>query len=180
VILAGGESRRMGSNKALLELCGEPLVRRQARLAAQVAGEVLVSANDPASGDTLGLPILPDLYPGCGPIAGIHSAMRYSKRPLILVLACDLPRVPVSLLRILVSRMRGHDLAVPRTSDGRFHPLCACYRRELLPNLEARLQTGRYRLTEIVADPALRSVVVTEGFNDLDLVNWNTPKDLLG
>jgi len=147
VILAGGESRRMGSNKALLELCGEPLVRRQARLAAQVAGRSWFRRMTP-------LPAIGwDFHPA-GSVSGLRSHRRYPFGDEVFQTAASswywraTSPGSVSSSESSSAGSAATNLAVPRTSDGRFHPCAPVTAGKLLPNLEARLQTGRYRLTE--------------------------------
>jgi molybdenum cofactor guanylyltransferase len=169
----------MGRDKAFMPVEGQPMIQRLATLAAQVAAEVLVSASTPALYSFLGFPVVPDIYPGLGPMAGIHAAMSHSRRDLTLVLACDLPRLHVGLLQLILSRADGYDAVVPKTPDGKLHPVCACYRRTLLPELERRLKANRPRMLDLFSTPGTRVFKLTAGFNELDLVNWNTPNDLL-
>src|SRR5688572_20417127 len=96
VLLAGGQSRRMGRNKALIPLDGCPIITRLACEAGQLTDQIIISANDIPVYESLGLPIVPDVYQGQGPLAGLHAAMTYSERPLLLALACDLPAVKES------------------------------------------------------------------------------------
>jgi molybdenum cofactor guanylyltransferase len=176
VLLAGGLSRRMGRTKALLEVPGGTVISRLSQVCRQVADMVVVSANDRQAFESLGLPVILDLHPGSGPMAGIHSAMLHSCRPHVLAVATDMPNVTVATLELIASSIGSYDVALPRTPDGIYHPLCAVYKRSLLPSIEERLVSGRNRLLELVF--ASRHVALTKGFNELDLANWNTPEDL--
>src|SRR5262245_66652886 len=80
VILAGGESRRMGRNKALVEVGGRPLITRVAEQASHLTNQVFLSANDATPYRFLGLPARHDLYPGQGPLCGLHAASKGSHR----------------------------------------------------------------------------------------------------
>ena len=179
VLLAGGQSRRMGRNKALIPLQGSPMIARLAGEAGRLTDQILISANDTPVYESLGLPIVPDIYSGQGPLAGLHAAMIHSERPLLLALACDLPSVKESFLRLLVRVAEGCDAVIPVTSDGRPHPLCAVYRRSCLTAIERNLQAGVNKITD-----ALRSLNVNwlpEGptnFRAEDIYNLNTPEDL--
>lgn len=105
VLLAGGQSTRMGSDKAALILDGEPLWQRQlAKLRETGADEVFISgrADGPYAG--AGVAVVEDLTPGVGPLAGLQAAMRHARNPWLLVLAVDLPDVPAAFLRKLVSK----------------------------------------------------------------------------
>jgi len=102
VILAGGESRRMGFNKALLEINGRPVIQTLAELARKITDEVLISANDAGGYAFLGLTIVPDVHRGQGPMAGLHAAFARTSRSLVLLMACDLPNLRGDLLRSLI------------------------------------------------------------------------------
>ncbi|HEX6898457.1 MAG TPA: NTP transferase domain-containing protein [Thermoanaerobaculia bacterium] len=179
VVLAGGESRRMGRDKANLTTGGETLPALAARRLARVCAEVAVA--DGGRGLLPGLPSLPD-GPARGPAAGIlGAAAAYPGRPL-LVLACDLPRVPAELLAEL-ARGTGIDWAVPRWG-GRVEPLCALYGPAALAALASRAGRGLLGPHGLAEEPGL-AVRWLEGeelarFGDPAEVflNLNTPADL--
>ncbi len=156
VILAGGHSRRMGFNKALLRINGFPLVENLTRLAGPLVERVIISANDPAPYRFLSVPIVPDLFPGQGPLAGIHSAMCATPHALYLILACDLPAMTAELLSRLIRSSVGWDAAVPRTRDGQIHPLSAVYRRTCLDTLDRSIRSGRNKVQDFIQDSQLR------------------------
>jgi molybdenum cofactor guanylyltransferase len=181
VILAGGKSRRMGSNKALLDIGGKPMIQLLIDRIRPVTDRILISSNDCLSYRFLDFPVIPDHFAGHGPLAGFHSAMIQNVCSLYIMLACDLPNLKTPLLRKLVSMAEGYDAAIPRTRDGLAHPLCAVYRRTCLPSVEHALERGANKVIEIFLDDslAIRWVDPDEGkFKDTDLANINTPEDL--
>jgi molybdopterin-guanine dinucleotide biosynthesis protein A len=181
IILAGGKSSRMGSNKALLDFGGRPLISILADRIRPITNQILISSNDPTCYEFLNLPVIPDHYRGQGPLAGLHAAMLWHDCLLYMVLACDLPNLRASLLRKLASFAEGYDVAIPRTRDGIAHPLCAVYRRTCLPAVENSLVRGDNKMIEILQESSLsiRWVGPEEGqFKDADLANINTPEDL--
>jgi len=181
VILAGGKSSRMGSNKALLDFGGKPLIRVLVDRILPVTDHILISSNDSESYRFLNFPVVRDHYMGQGPLAGLHAAMRRDNCPLYVVLACDLPNLRASFLRKLIAFSRGFDAAIPRTRDGLAHPLCAVYRRTCFPAIEKALFRGANKFIETFLLNALsiRWVDPDEGqFEDQDLANINTPEDL--
>lgn len=181
VLLAGGSSRRMGFDKGLWSVGGRPLLQLLAARLAEVTDEVLLSANDPAAYGSVGLTIIPDIFPRCGPLAGVHAAMLHSWRPWILALACDLPRISSAMLKNLIRHTRGFHAVVPLTSDGRLHPVCAAYRRDCLPAIERLLCRGENRMTRLLEEPGLRVKFLTAtegGFSDADLRDIDNPQDL--
>jgi molybdopterin-guanine dinucleotide biosynthesis protein A len=181
VILAGGKSSRMGFNKALLNVDGQPLIRVLIDRLLPLTSQILISSNDAVSFEFLNLPIIPDYYREQGPLAGLHAAMTRHVRQLYVVIACDLPNLKQSLLRHLISVIEGFDAAIPRSHDGLAHPLCALYRRTCLPQIEDSLQRGANTVIETFLNNSLRIRWVDPGegrFKDTDLANLNTPEDL--
>jgi molybdopterin-guanine dinucleotide biosynthesis protein A len=181
VILAGGQSRRMGFNKALLDVDGQPLIRILVDRIRPLTDQILISSNDCSSYRFLNFPVVPDLFRGHGPLAGFHAAMHRNVCSLYIVLACDLPNLHALLLRNLITFAEGFDAAIPRTSDGLAHPLCAVYRRTCLPSVEKALRRGANKVIKTFLDDCLsiRWVEPDEGqFKDADLANINTPEDL--
>jgi molybdopterin-guanine dinucleotide biosynthesis protein A len=171
----------MGSDKALLNMRGTSMARLLATRLRELTDEVLLSANDPLTYNFLGLPTVPDLYPGCGPMAGLHAAMLRTNRPWILLLACDLPRVSTEMLNNIILRAPGFDAVIPATSDGRLHPVCAIYSRTCLPAIERGLRASDNRLIRLLEEPGLqiRQLTAAEGdFTDSDLLDLDTREDL--
>jgi molybdopterin-guanine dinucleotide biosynthesis protein A len=179
VVLAGGQSRRMGRDKAALALPAGSLPQRAAERLARVCPEV--AAADRGRGLVPGLPSVAD-GPGRGPIAGIlGAAAAYPGRPL-LVLACDLPEVPATLLADL-ARSTGCDWAAPRWG-GRIEPLCALYGPAALAALGRRAAGGRFALHELAGEAGLAArwledeALAAHGAPEGMFLNLNTPADL--
>src|SRR5271157_4460011 len=130
-LLAGGKSSRMGTNtdKAFLDFRGQSLLDRALTVMGEVCGRVTI-VGDPAKFSKYG-PVVADIFPGCGPLAGIHVALINSTAELNLMLAVDMPFVSDELLAFLFAAARDEAnsaiITVPRTSRG-FQPLCAIYR----------------------------------------------------
>lgn len=181
VLLAGGRSRRMGCDKAMLRLGEQPIVQVLAMRLHELTNQVFLSANDPPAYAFLGLHTIPDIYPSRGPLAGLHAAMLQTLRPLVLVLACDLPSVPTSLLRHMIECSTGFDIVIPVTSDGCLHPVCAVYRRTCQQSVEHNLRVGENRMISLLDDPRLRTRFlksVDGAFSDADLTDLNSPEDV--
>ena len=181
VILAGGQSRRMGFNKALIDVNGRPIISLLIDQVSRVTNRILISSNDSSSYRFLNFPVVPDRFAGCGPLAGLHAAMRWNDCSLFIVLACDLPNLQAPLLKSLVSLAEGFDAAIPRTKGDLAHPLCAAYQRTCLPAIEQALERGSHKFIEIFLDSALavRWIGPDEGiYKAAELANINTPEDL--
>ena len=180
VLLAGGSSRRMGADKALLPIRGQPVLQHAAAQLRILTDQVLLSADDRRPYDFLGLPAVPDVFPGCGPMAGLHAAMLRTSRPWLIVLACDLPDATAPLLRRLVDAADGFDAVIPAGSDRCLHPVCAVYNRTCLPAIERLLKSGKHRLLSLLEEPGLRIRILSSaegGFADADLVDLDSPID---
>ncbi|MFC5405244.1 gephyrin-like molybdotransferase Glp [Cohnella soli] len=155
VILAGGQGRRMGGvNKALLRLGGERLLERQVREAAKWSDEVIVVTNDPFPLlQELGVRVVPDVYRGEGPLAGLHAGLSATTRRYVWVFACDQPYPSAEaaelLLRCLLSEGVEAALSV---IDGRDQPLHAVYRQEVAVRTGDLLASGVRRLNDLLSD----------------------------
>ena len=150
-ILAGGESSRMGRTKALLEIEGEPLILRTARLVKAVTSHeaVIVGSGAGALND---LVVMPDDWPGAGPLGGIATALRCSLADWNLILACDLPYLTQDWLAHLIERGASStaEALIPMNDRGA-EPLCAMYHRRAAVPLRAALERGTRKVTEGLA-----------------------------
>jgi len=180
-VLTGGESRRMGRNKALLEIGGRPMALRMVELMRPLVAEVaLVGA--PERYGHLGVPVLADCEAGCGPLAGIVTALRATRVDWNLILACDLPFLEASFLEMLLSEASAgeRDCAVPQPPDG-WQPLCAVYHRRCLPAFERVLASDYPKIS--VAFDALRVRALTPellaqfAFDPRMFKNVNSPEE---
>jgi molybdopterin-guanine dinucleotide biosynthesis protein A len=150
-ILAGGRSRRMGTEKALLALGAATLVERVLAAAAPLGVPCMLIGGQPRAFAGLGLPVHPDLRPGLGPLGGLHTALALAPAARVLFLACDLPFMTTAFLRFVLDQLGEHQAAVPRSADG-LQPLCAAYARSCLPAVERALDRGDLRMTAFHAD----------------------------
>ena len=178
-ILAGGKSTRMGTDKAFVTLNGRTLLARLLEVVRSVTTDVCI-VGDTAKFSAFA-PVVEDVFPGCGPLGGIHAALRASKAELNLILAVDVPFVSFALLQFLMAQARnsGASVTVPRINQG-WQPLCAIYRREFADAAETALRAGRYRIdalfdqVQVIAEEALEAA----GFSSNIFRNLNTKEDL--
>ena len=171
----------MGSNKALLKINGRPLIQILSDRMRKLTDRIVISANDPDSYRFLNIPVVLDRFSGHGPLAGLHAAMLGQESALYVLLACDLPNLPISLLEKMILLCEGFDAAIPRTGNGLAHPLCAVYRRTCLPYIEQALKKGEKKFIEIFLNNPLsvKWISPEEGqYSETDLANINTPDDL--
>lgn len=171
IVLAGGASRRMGRDKALLELDGRPLIAVVLERLTPVCAERLVVANDTQRYGRFGVPVIPDRFPGVGVLGGLHAGLQAAAHDLVLAVGCDMPFLNPHLLRAFVGWAEGVDVVVLRR-DEQVETLHAVYRRTCLAAMEAAIRAGerriisffdqvrvRYATPEMVApfDPDLQS-----------------------
>jgi len=183
VINAGGESRRMGENKALKPFGGQALIARMVARVRPVADEIIVTTNQPEDFAFLNLPLAGDLIPGKGALSGLHAAVAAARHEWVAVLACDMPFVSAKLLaflRDLIVREQA-DVVIPALADG-LEPLHAIYRRATcLPAIEAALAAEQRRLISWFPSVRVREVSAAE-IATLDphfysFINVNTPEE---
>ena len=148
VILAGGDSRRLGIDKALLELDGQTLLSRVVQKLSPLSDDLIVVTNSPEDYEylALGVRFVPDERPGEGALMGIHSGLKAARHQLALTVACDMPFLNMSLLRFMLDNIAGHDAVVPRLEGGLLEPLHAVYGKRCLPFMASLLAQGRRRI----------------------------------
>ena len=139
-VLAGGQSRRMGRDKALLTLNGQTLIECVLAAAHPLECPTFI-VGDPAAYAQLGPPVYPDHRPNLGPIGGLFTALELAAGP-VLLLACDLPFLTPEFLRYLISRRGTHQARVPSTAEGS-QPLCALYEPSCLEVIAAAIGAKR-------------------------------------
>ena len=180
VLLAGGNSSRMGRNKALMTLAGHRLVDRALAALRDLFDDLLLVTNSPDLYADLGVRMVPDLVAGKGALGGIHSAIHHADTPHCLVVACDMPFLNADVLRYLVEQRAGHDVVVPSV-HGRPQPLHAVYGKACLQPIARRLQTDRLNVVSFFPDVRVREVTAEElvGFDPegLSFRNLNTPEE---
>jgi len=158
VILAGGQSSRFGSNKALALLHGKPLVRHVADTVALIFSDRLLVTNTPEQYDFLNMPMIKDQYQGMGPLAGIHAALRHTDKSWIFVVGCDMPAVTPELFAFLCSFVHGdYEAVIPWLETGA-QPLCGLYQKKVLTRIEQYLRSGKAQVKELLENLAVRKI----------------------
>ena len=185
VILAGGRSRRLGRDKAMEPVGGQPLICRVMDRVRQVTQEMVVVVADEERGQALPLGesarVAVDIYPDKGSLGGIFSGLSAAREPWALVVACDMPFLNLDLLRRLVSLREGMDAVVP-VLEGRPEPTHALYSRACLPHIEARLRADDLKISGFFDQVRVRYVpeedIARFDPDFLSFFNVNSPPDL--
>lgn len=177
-VLAGGQSARMGWDKASLLLDGVPLLKVMTDRAASCADEVLVVGRAGFPG-LVGVRFVPDLGGPPSSMRGLHAALTHARGEFVLLLPCDMPFFDVGLVEHMKGLCAEADVVLP-CLGGRCEPLCALYRASLAVRAWALLEEGRLRLRALLEGPELRVRLVEEGgypFAEDAFFNINTPED---
>ncbi|WP_224960616.1 molybdenum cofactor guanylyltransferase [Geomonas subterranea] len=181
VILVGGKSRRMGRDKAFLELQGRPLFERVLDLFRECFPKVLLVGDRRERFDSYALSVLPDLIPGSS-LGGVYTGLAGAESEWIFVSSCDLPFPSKVILQHLCSLREGFDAVVPKTGQG-YEPLFALYSRRCLEPIRELLEGGeccayawypKVRVREV--GPEEISHLDPEG---IAFLNLNTPEDVI-
>lgn len=180
-ILAGGKSTRMGADKAFIALDGRTLLARVLEVARSVTSNVRIVGSPEKFAAFAS--VVEDVFPGCGPLGGIHAALRASQTELNLMLAVDVPFISFALLQFLIARASTSAAAatVPYIQQG-WQPLCAIYRRDFADAAEKALRAGRYKIDILFDEVQTQAIIETElesaGFSTTMFRNLNTQDDL--
>jgi molybdopterin-guanine dinucleotide biosynthesis protein A len=182
IVLAGGASRRMGTNKALLKLhSGETLIARVVANLRPLSDDLIVVSKTPDLYTGLDVRQASDAFPDSGPLAGLLAGLRAARHPWALAVACDMPLVDHRLVRYMVLLGEGHDAVVPIGPTGEPEPLHALYSEACMEPIEQALVAGQRRMISFFDDIRVRFVEPREiaifDPEGTSFFNANTPKD---
>lgn len=181
-VLAGGESTRMGQDKASLLFQGEPLVLQAVKLVKHFTEDVqIIGPPGNSNLGMLGVRVIADLVRSTGPISGILTALRSTSSFLNLIVACDMPRIPVTFVDMLFERTNRADAVLFRSNSGQIEPLCALYTVKCLPIFELNFQMEKYRISDSLEQVCVNHVseedLRSRGLQTDIFRSINTPRD---
>ncbi|MCE2402897.1 molybdenum cofactor guanylyltransferase [Candidatus Poribacteria bacterium] len=191
VILAGGKSRRMGQNKALLRLGNRTLIGHVIRCMQSITDELLLITNSPDEYTHLGITIHKDIIPNTGALGGIHAGLSHASHETLICVGCDNPFLMPNLLTYLVSVLGKYDAVMPYTDKEpsshnkdvqiTLQTLCAVYSKRCLPIIEQmlsepdlRVHALQERANVLTLAPEIWKTYDSEGYS---FFNVNTPED---
>jgi molybdopterin-guanine dinucleotide biosynthesis protein A len=146
VILAGGQSRRMGRDKAFLPFGKGLLIERVIEVVQQVTADVILITNTPERYQRFGLPMFSDVIAETGSLGGIYTGLVSAKTPYSLCLACDMPFMKPTFLRFLCRTAAEADVVIPRNAED-FQPLCAVYSQVCRDPIRDKIEVGQLKIT---------------------------------
>jgi molybdopterin-guanine dinucleotide biosynthesis protein A len=185
IIQAGGKSSRMGTDKLFIPFHGMLLIEWVIGRLTNLTDDLVIISNQPEKLKYLNQAVYPDIIPNVGPLAGLHTGLKYARYDKVVMVACDMPFVNIRLLDEVVRLLDEMqvDVVIP-APGGKTEPLHAAYRRETcLPVIEAGIRSGMHRLIEwhtfvrvhLMEDEQIRKFDPT----GLAFMNINTPEDTL-
>ncbi len=184
VLLAGGNSRRMGEDKRYLVVGEQTLLERGLAVLRSLFQQVLVVIAQDSPPLDVDARVVRDLLPACGSLGGLHSGLTEASTPYIFVVACDMPFLDPAVIAQFTSRRATADIVMAKLA-GRLHPMHALYGQRCLPVVEQMIRAQQLKIQDMVSQTSLRVHYVTEA----DLLtldpsgrsfhNVNTPADLV-
>jgi len=179
IILAGGENKRMGVDKAFLTVAGIPLIEHVLGVLGAVVQQIIIVTNSPERYRTYDARIVTDRLEQRGSLVGIYSGICSSESEFNLVVACDMPFLNAGLLSYLMEQAPGYDAVVPAFGE-LIEPLHAVYSKRLLPVIEERIREDERRIRSIFGHANVRYVTEKE-ISRFDperrsFINLNTPQ----
>lgn len=178
ILLAGGKSERMGSDKAFLKFGNQHLYKYSLAILEMFCNEIIISSSDKRFADT-GWKCLKDEIPGKGPIGGLFTCLKEIKNERSIVLPVDLPFVPEELIEILIKNSGNHDITVPYNKDNFPEPLTGIYSRGIIPLITRMLDKGNYKLMDLLT-LANTNIIRYPGAHESTWNNINTTDDFAG
>ena len=181
VILSGGESSRMGVNKAFIEIQGKRIIDSIVKLLSILFPEVIIVTNTPLDYACINARIVTDIFPQKGSLGGIYTGLFYSSHPYSLVVACDMPFLRREVIEYITGKIGSNDVVIPHLSDG-YHPLHAIYSRRCLPFMERLIEKDDLRIVNFFKKVRVKEVSgkdlsrVDPDFSSF--ININTPEDV--
>ncbi|HHL39272.1 MAG TPA: molybdenum cofactor guanylyltransferase [Deltaproteobacteria bacterium] len=181
-VLAGGRSRRMGFNKALIEVDGTTIIARTVGLLRERFDDVFIVAGDPLVYESIGCAVVADVVKDAGSLGGIHTALFHARCPRVFVTACDMPFLAADVIgRVVEAGAAAAADAVVPYIDGRLHPMHALYSKKCLEAVESMIRAGNLRVMDLFERVRTRTLDEAD-FKGLaareSVGNVNTPEDL--
>jgi len=180
VILAGGKSRRMKTDKALIKFNDKTLLENQIDLLNPIFNKIIISANSQKY-SFANLQIINDEQSDLGPIGGILSVLKRVKTDYVFIISVDMPLITTDLIKHLISKKANYDIVLPVFND-KYEPTCAVYSRNCINTIEKQILANDYKLKNFIEKSNTNVVKINENlefYNKNLFVNLNSPKDLI-
>jgi molybdopterin-guanine dinucleotide biosynthesis protein A len=179
-ILAGGQSRRMGQDKATLRVGDMGLIERVYAVVRDIFDDIFVVSSHHKKIQGVPVPVVEDALPHGGSLVGIISALLFSRTPYAFVVACDMPFLDGDLIRRMVDQTSGEDVIVPKSAAG-YEPLHAIYNRSCLSYMLGLVDANRFKIDRIFPFLTVRTISIDSESSPQGItsfINVNTEEDL--
>ena len=176
IILAGGKSSRMGSDKALLLYNNKTFLEHVVCAIKPLVDDILIISNNKEH-QVDDCSTIPDLILNSGPIAGVYTGLKHTKTENNLVLSCDIPLVQTSILELIIKNNEPDKDVVQIIDDQNSMPLIALYKKRIAPYLLSELNKGERRLVKSINKLNKKNISVIKDQHNC-LININTVADL--
>ena len=163
IILSGGKSSRMGSDKGLLVLHEKPLIQYAIEVLKELCDDIIICANKPGY-DRFGFPVIKDVYPDLGPIGGIYTGLLNSDSGSNFVLSCDMPFINPHTVTFLLTKRDKSLASIPIHGQNIIEPLCALYSKAILPQLKTQIRNQDLKLMNLLKTINVNWVKMDSGF----------------
>ncbi len=182
IVLAGGQSRRMGFNKAEALVHGRSMLVHMMDKLRVITPLILVSSGNLTYPD-IEYPQIPDEYPDCGPLGGIYSVLKASTTDLNLVVSCDIPLVTINILNFIIEKaeVSNEFITAPIDENGQLHLLCGVYHKNILPFMEQQLKLKALKVKNLSKLTPIETVEISKEhpfYDEHAFKNVNTPEIL--
>lgn len=179
IVLSGGKSSRMGTNKSLLRLDGKEVIMHIVEELQTCTDDIFIITNDPPIYEFIGRPMVSDRYENKGPLAGLETALYHIKADVYMVAACDMPFISCQVYDYLVQQIEGYDAVVP-IYEGQAHPLAGVYKRTVLSSIQQQLEKNVLRMNSFFKHIDIKYVTHFDSIHDHTLkkhfFNMNHPE----
>jgi len=179
IILAGGKSSRMGTDKCFLKTNNQTFLEKTIKIIEAFTTNILISGENKKF-KHLGYDIITDEYKDCGPIGGIFSALKYSKSEVNIIAPCDMPYLNADLFKFLISKLDNYDAVVPIFKD-KVEPLIIVLRKRTIDILEEQIKSRKFKILTFIEKINTRFVEINSDlsfYSDYLFDNINKPDDL--
>jgi len=181
VILSGGKSTRMKTDKAFLKLGSSTMIEELVSRLEKKFSNLMIIANDREKYARFGIEVIEDIIPDKGPLGGIYTGLIKSDSFYNFIFSCDAPFVNPGLIDYMISKAKGSDIIAPRWQD-RFEPLHAIYSKNCIGAIERQLGKNELKVTNcfqyvkvrVINEKEISRFVSSQPF----FANINTPQDL--
>ncbi len=176
IILAGGKSSRMGTDKGLLLLNGKSMVEIIADTLKSIISQIIIISNG-NNYDNLGYKVYADIIKNCGPMGGVYTGLSYSNTEKNLFVSCDMPFLTKEIVELITENSKDAQITIPE-HEGKLEPLCAVYDRSSRAKFEELLRTGEWRLQGALKYFNVKKIIVAENVSGNQcFTNINTPDE---